>query len=90
MDLFIKMRWEKTKYFILFSVTLIFLLLIASYYKNEEVPINKKEIIIYPQSDIKIIRDFFFSKINSPFLYNNYEVKKGDTIEKILKNYKPN
>ena len=88
MDLFIKMRWEKTKYFILFSVTLIFLLLIASYYKNEEVPINKKEIIIYPQSDIKIIRDFFFSKINSPFLYNNYEVKKGDTIEKILKNYK--
>ena len=43
MDLFIKMRWEKTKYFILFSVTLIFLLLIASYYKNEEVPINKKE-----------------------------------------------
>ena len=76
------------KDFILFSVTLIFLLLIASYYKNEEVPINKKEIIIYPQSDIKIIRDFFFSKINSPFLYNNYEVKKGDTIEKILKNYK--
>ena len=88
MDLFIKMKWEKTKYFILFSGTLIFLLLIASYYKNEEVPINKKEIIIYPQSDIKIIRDFFFSKINSPFLYNNYEVKKGDTIEKILKNYK--
>ena len=88
MDLFIKMKWEKTKYFILFSVTLMLLILIVSHFKNEEVPINKKEIIAYRESDIKIIKDFFFSKINSPFLYKNYEVKKGDTVQKILKSYK--
>ena len=88
MDLFIKMKWEKTKYFILFSVTLILLMLIFSHYRNEEVPINKKEIIAYRESDVKIITDFFFSKIYSPFLYNNYEVKKGDNIQKILKTYK--
>ena len=88
MDLFNKIRWEKTKYFILFSLTLVFLVLIVSYYKNEEIPISKKEIIAYRGPDVKLIKDFFFSKINSPFLYNNYEVKKGDTIQKILKNYK--
>ena len=88
MDLFTKMGWEKTKYFILFSVTLILLVFIVSYYKNEDVPINKKENITYRGSDVKIITDFFFSKINSPFLYDNYEVKKGDTIQKILKSYK--
>ena len=88
MDLFIKIKWEKNKYFILFSATLLFLILIVSHYRNEDVPINKKEIISYRGSDIKIITDFFFSKINSPFLYNNYEVKKGDTVQKILKNYK--
>ena len=88
MDLFTKIKWEKTKYFILISATLMILILIAISYKNEDVPINKKEIITYRGSDVKIIKDFFFSKINSPFLYDNYEVKKGDTIEKILKNYK--
>ena len=88
MDLFTKMGWEKTKYFILFSVTLILLVFIVSYYKNEDVPINKKENITYRGSDVKIITDFFFSKINSPFLYDDYEVKKGDTIQKILKSYK--
>ena len=85
MDLFIKMRWEKSKYFILFSITLILLVLFVSHYRNEEIPINKKEIITYRASEIKIITDFFFSKINSPFLYDNYEVKKGDTVQKILK-----
>ena len=88
MDLFNKIRWEKGKYFLVFSLTLVLLVLIVSHYKNEDVPINKKEIITYRGSDVKIIKDFFFSKVNSPFLYNNYEIKKGDTIEKILKNYK--
>ena len=85
MDLFNKIRWEKGKYFLVFSLTLVLLVLIVSHYKNEDVPINKKEIITYRGSDVKIIKDFFFSKVNSPFLYNNYEIKKGDTIEKITK-----
>ena len=63
-------------------------MLFVSNYRNEEVPINKKEIVAYRGSDVKIIKDFFFSKINSPFLYNNYEIKKGDTLQKILKSYK--
>ena len=88
MDLFNKIGWGKTKYFIIFSVTLVLLVLIVSYYRNEEVPINKKEIIAYRESDVKIITDFFFSKVNSPFLYNNYEIKKGDTMQKILRSYK--
>ena len=90
MDFLSKIKWEKSRYFIVFSVTLMLLVLVVSYYKNEEVPISKKEIVTYPGPDVKAIKDFFFSKINSPFLYNNYEIKKGDTIQKILKSYKIN
>jgi len=79
---------EKTKYFILFSVILLILIVTVSHYRNEEVPINKTKIVAYHGPDVKVIKDFFFSKIKSPFLYSNYEVKKGDTIQKILKNYK--
>ena len=88
MDLFTKIKWEKTKYFILISATLMILILIAISYKNEDVPINKKEIITYRGSDVKIIKDFFFSKINSPFLYDNYEIKKEILYKKFLKTIK--
>ena len=47
MDDFFKIKWEKTKYFIVFSVTLLLLIVTVSHYQNEEVPINKKEIIAY-------------------------------------------
>ena len=32
------------------------------YYKNEEVPISKKEIITYRGPDVKAIKEFFFRK----------------------------
>ena len=62
MDLLSKIKWEKSRYFILFSLTLMVLVLVVSYYKNEEVPISKKEIITYRGPDVKAIKDFFFRK----------------------------
>jgi len=88
MDVFFKIKQEKVKYLIAFSVTLMLFIAIVSHYRNEEVPINKKDIITYRDTDVQIIKEFFFSKINSPFLYDNYEIKKGDNMQKILKLYK--
>ena len=38
-------------------------------------------------SDLKIFKEFLLNKIKSPFTNINYEIKKGDTIQKILKKY---
>jgi len=39
-------------------------------------------------TELTIIKEFFLKKINSPFYNLEYEIKKGDTIVKILKNLK--
>jgi len=39
-------------------------------------------------NDLENIKKFIFSQIKSPFININYEIKKGDTIQKILKKYK--
>ena len=88
MDQFFREKWEKTKYFLLISATLLLILIIANHYKNEDTPTRKNEIVAYSGPELKLIKDFFFSQIRSPFFYKNYEVKKGDNIQKILKNYK--
>tara|TARA_B100000029_G_scaffold436352_1_gene450922 strand:+ start:312 stop:1613 length:1302 start_codon:yes stop_codon:yes gene_type:complete len=88
MDQFFREKWEKTKYFVLISATLLVFVIIANYYKNEDTASSKNEIISYSGPELKLIKDFFFSQIKSPFFYKNYEVQKGDNIQKILKNYK--
>ena len=84
---FLKKNWTKSKYIIVsgFSIGLLFLLIIIS--TNNSHKITKKSETIHNSSQIsesKIFKEFLLSQLNSPFVNLDYEIKKGDTIEKIL------
>jgi len=90
MYLVLKKNWNKAKYLILTVFAIIFLLLLAVVYKNDDKITKKSELIKSPNetTDLKIFKEFILNQINSPFVNLNYEIKKGDTIQKILKKYK--
>ena len=83
-------KWNKTKYFILFGLIVSCLLLLTVVYKSNETVIKKSENIknSYTSQDLKTFKEFILNQIISPFISLNYEIKKGDTIQKILKKYK--
>ena len=86
----IKKNWDKTKYSILSGLALMLLLLVAVVYKSDE-KITKKSGLIQNSTkvaDLKTFKEFLLNQIKSPFINLNYEIKKGDTIQKILKKYK--
>ena len=84
----IKTNWEKTKYFLLTAITLAVLVLFAISNKNDEVIKGSTSNISYQGPELSLIKDFFLSKIKSPFIVTDYEIKSGDSIQKILKSYK--
>ena len=84
----IKTNWEKTKYFLLTAITLAVLVLFAISNKNDEVIKGRTSNISYQSPELSLIKDFFLSKIKSPFIVTDYEIKSGDSIQKILKSYK--
>jgi len=86
----IRKNWDKTKYLLLLSLTITCLFLVAVVYKNDKKIIKKTEQLEISRQleDIKNFKKFIFSKIKSPFVNVNYEIRKGDTIQKILKKYK--
>ena len=86
----LKKNWDKTKYFVLSGFIVIFLLLLTITYKNDAQIKKKTESNkdLYEVSDLKIFKEFLLNQIKSPFFNINYEIKKGDTIQKILKKYK--
>ena len=90
MYLALKKNWNKAKHLILTGFAIIFLLLLAVVYKNDDKITKKSELIKSPNetTDLKIFKEFILNQINSPFINLNYEIKKGDTIQKILKKYK--
>jgi len=65
----------------------VFLILVAVAYKNDGKITDKKEAIIQ-YSELTSIKKFLFGKIRSPFININYEIKKGDSIQKILQKNK--
>ena len=86
----IKKSWDKTKYPILSGLALMLLLLVTVVYKSDE-KITKKSGLIQNSTkvaDLKTFKEFLLNQIKSPFINLNYEIKKGDTIQKILKKYK--
>ena len=89
MYLALKKNWNKAKHLILAGFAIIFLLLLAVVYKNDDKISKKTELIKSPNetTDLKIFKEFILNQINSPFINLNYEIKKGDTIQKILKKY---
>jgi len=82
-----KKNWDKTKHFLLFGFIITFALLLTVVYKSDDKVIKKSEINKDSSevNDFKILKEFILSQIKSPFSNINYEIKKGDTIQKILK-----
>ena len=85
-----KKNWDKSKYLILSAIFITSVLLLTVVYKSDEKIIKKSAItsISNENSDLKTFKDFLLNQINSPFTNLNYEIKKGDTIQKILKKLK--
>ena len=86
-DIFKKNR-EKNKYFLLFTLFTISLLLLTVVYKNDVRIEDSKKIISAKNLDLSSIKEFLLKKIKSPFINIDYEIKSGDSIEKILKKLK--
>ena len=86
----IKKNWDKAKLLILFVTTITLLLLLTVVYKSDQKITKKSELIkdFNVESDFKKFKKFLLNQIKSPFINLNYEIKKGDTIQKILKKYK--
>ena len=86
----IKKNLDKNKHFFVFGFILIFALMVAINYQSEKKVTIKTEALTDFQADteLDIFKKFIISKINSPFTNINYEIKSGDTIQKILQKYK--
>jgi murein DD-endopeptidase MepM/ murein hydrolase activator NlpD len=84
-----KKKLEDYKYFILFGIIIIGLLLVTVVNKSNEKISSKRENIskIKANPDIKTFKQFLFDQIKSPFTNVDYVIKKGDTIQKILKKF---
>ena len=84
----LKQNREKTKYFILFTFIIAFSLLLTVVFKNDEKIKNKEKNISFQYEDLTSIKEFLLTLIKSPFININYEIKSGDSIQKILKKFK--
>ena len=84
----LKQNREKTKYFILFTFIIIFSLLLTVAFKNDEKIRNKEINVSFQHEDLTSIKEFLLTLIKSPFININYEIKSGDSIQKILKKFK--
>ena len=87
----IKKNWYKNRHLTIsgFFIVFLILLLVAYNYSNENLAKktdNTKNSI--ESSDLKTFQEFIFNQINSPFVNVDYKIKKGDTIQKILKKNK--
>ena len=87
-EIFNKYR-EKIVPFLFFFLSTTIVLMLAFTFKNEEKIITKKiDFSTINNKEMELIKEFIFHKIKSPFENINYEIKKGDTIQKILKKLK--
>ena len=84
----LKQNKEKTKYFILFTFIIAFSLLLTVVFKNDEKIKNKEINVSFQHEDLTSIKEFLLTLIKSPFININYEIKSGDSIQKILKKFK--
>ena len=79
---------EKIIYFILFAFLITILLLVSVVYKNDE-GIKKIETnILSHDQELILVKKFFFNSLKSPFTNINYEIKSGESIQKILQKLK--
>ena len=86
----LKKNWDESKYLILSVIFITSILLLTVVYKSDEKIIKKTATVAisYENPDLKTFKEFLLNQIKSPFTNLNYEIKKGDTIQKILKKLK--
>ena len=86
----LKKSWDKTRYLIISGLAIVSLLLLTVVYKSDQKIVKKSEGVedAYKVSDLKSLKEFLINQINSPFINLNYEIKKGDSIQRILSKYK--
>ena len=84
----LKQDWLKKSYLILFASIVSVLLLVTVVYKNDRSIKSVDTSILSQNQELQKIKQFLFKKINSPYTNINYEIKKGDSIQKILKKLK--
>jgi len=87
---YLKKSMDKTRSLIISGFIILIFLLITVAYKSDE-KITKKtglENIYDKTTELKIFKEFLLNQIRSPFVNLDYEIKKGDTIQKILKKFK--
>ena len=86
----LKKNWDESKYLILSVIFVTSILLLTVVYKSDEKIIKKTATVAisYENPDLKTFKEFLLNQIKSPFTNLNYEIKKGDTIQKILKKLK--
>jgi len=86
----LKKKWDNAKLFIYSGLVVVTMLLLTVVYKSDEKVLKKSESLEHysDHSDLETLKEFVLSQIKSPFVSVNYEIKKGDTIQKILKKYK--
>ena len=86
----LKKSWDKSKQPVLFGLVFTILLLLTVVYKNDKTISKRSEILvdIAQSTDLKTFKEFLLNQINSPFNNFNYEIKKGDTIQNVLKKLK--
>jgi len=83
----LKINSANGRYYILSTLFFVFLILVVVVYKNDQKAVDKKEVVI-EYSELASIKKFLFNKIKSPFINVNYEIKKGDSIQRILQKHK--
>ena len=85
----LKKNWDKSKYLIFSGIFIASILLLTVVYKSDEKIIKKSMTIgiSYENPDLKTFKEFLLNQIKSPFTNLNYEIKRGDTIQKILKKF---
>ena len=83
---FLRKNLNKVKYQGLSGVVIILLILLTVVYGSGDKSNNnlKATSTIYEAPDLKTFKEFLLSQIKSPFTNINYEIKSGDSIQKIL------
>jgi murein DD-endopeptidase MepM/ murein hydrolase activator NlpD len=76
------------KNFLIISAILIAVILFTVVYKNDEKIEDKAKGSYFQIEEANVIKKFLLRKINSPFINIDYEIKNGDSIQKILQKFK--
>ena len=84
----LKKNKVKTSSLILITFTITLLLLLTVVFKYDGEITSKEKKFSPKHQDLTSIKEFLLTKIKSPFININYEIKSGDSIQKILKKLK--